>query len=262
MRFKLEQMRSVALSLGENHDHANVIYQNKNRIVFRFHQSNAPNTFIVKMWSRPGIKGLLRRWSQTGSCDYEWRNLVAFESMGVPSPKPFGRYRLPLQKGKYTDAIFMEDLGQCTPSMDYVKSLIASGKLDQLNQFEQQLIEITARIVEGGMVDTDHGLVNTVIRESGQPVRLDLEMARKPYFMGLAWDAYGRMIGHLLATYTYAVQPQTDYTTSFAARLIDQIRPPKRVLKRANRYIKQAMAYQLKTRGVDTTVTLPCLIPS
>ena len=254
--FSKKQMRSIGHRLCTNLDHEDVIYKRRNRIVIRVVDEDK-KTFIVKMWSRPGVAGVLRRLSRTGSCDYEWRHLCLFQRIGVPVPAPLGFCRLAANEHRYTDALFMEDLGVCTSSTEHVKRLIRESREDDLYKFEQELIDTTAKILEAGLIDTDHGLVNTLVKPSGKMVRLDLEMVRWVYVLSLAPKAYGRMLGHLLATYTFAIQPDVQRTVAFAERVKDRLDPPRWVLRRAKEYVVKSMAIQREKTGIDTRVELP-----
>ena len=75
--------------------------------------------------------------------------------------------------------------------------------------------------------------------------------------LALAPHAYGRMIGHLLTTYTFAVQPETPRVTALATRLDDRLQLPGAVLQRARRYLDRALAVQREQIGLDVRVPLP-----
>jgi hypothetical protein len=153
--------------------------------------------------------------------------------------------------------LFLEDLGKTISATEFVKHLIRDTHEDRVREFEVQLIKMTCAMVGAGIVDPDHGLINTVVPESGEPVRLDLEMARGSWHSALRRQAYGRMIGHLVSTYAFAVQPDTSRATAFALRLAERLRPAPRVLRDAARYVNAMMDEQLRSANIDTRLDLP-----
>ena len=251
-----EQMRQVLAHVCDDFEHANIIYQRDNRTVIR--AMAAPQTsIIVKLWARPDWRGTLRRLFKMSPADYEWHNLQRFARAGIRVPKPLGFCRVRRHQHNFTDALFLEDLGETTSATEHVKLLIRAMEEKRLRMLEDELIEMTDRMVAAGIVDVDHGLINTVVPHSGEPIRLDLEMARTLWMPSLYWRAYGRMIGHLVSTYAFAVQPNTSRTTDFAQRLQQRLRPSKRTLSWAKKYVGAMMNEQRRVWNIDTRVRLP-----
>lgn len=209
------------------------------------------------MWSRPDLKGSLRRLLRITSCDHEWRTLVRLRDVNMSVPHPLGFCRVMPSIAGYTDALFTEDLGECEAATSYLKRLIHTGQEQQVLHFENVMIEMTEQILDAGMVDVDHGLVNMVVQASGRPVRLDFELARRVIWPRLFTTMYSHMLGRLILLHAFAVQPDTDRTTRFAERLCDRLRPSRRVLARAGIYIRKYLQVQLKNTGVDTRLALP-----
>ena len=153
--------------------------------------------------------------------------------------------------------MFLEDIGPTIPAMDHMKKLIRAGEDEEVEQFEDQVIELTHRLIGAGIIDTDHSFVNTVVGEAGMPVRLDFEAARRRCLPRLRHREMGQMLGRLIATHAFTVQPQVERTASFARRLTDRLAPPRAALSRCRDEIEQRMARQREDTGIDTRVELP-----
>lgn len=251
------QMRQCLEALRPNFDTSEIIYQRENRVVIRWRNSGLGYPIILKMWSRPDLKGSLRRLLKIGSCEYEWRNLVRLSNANVAVPRPLGFCRVVPNIAGYTDVLVMEDLGKCERAIEYLKGLFRAGHESQVLCFENAIIDMTCQILALGMVDVDHGLVNIVAQPSGRAVRLDLELARRILWPELVPGMYGRMLGHLIALHAFAIQPDTDLTTRFAQRLRERLKPSTRVLRVAGQYSQKLMRDQFQRTGIDTHLILP-----
>jgi len=250
-------MRSCLDELRAGFENAEVIYRRENRIVIRWRGEPSDESLIIKMWSRPDLKGRLRRLLHISSCDHEWRTLMRLRGVNMAVPRPLGYCRLTPNIAGYTEALFTEDLGECLSATSYLKQLIQTGQEQQVLRFENVMIEMTEQILAARMIDVDHGLVNIVVQTSGRPVRLDFELARLVIWPRLFPTPYGHMLGQLILLHAFAVQPDTDRTTQFAARLRERLRPPRRALARAAIYIRKYIKVQLDNTGIDTRLTLP-----
>lgn len=255
--FTRAQMNRCLEALRASFDRADVIHWGENRIVIRWRRAESGGAIIIKMWSRPDLKGRLRRLLGVALSDREWRNLVRLSNANMAVPRPLGCCRVEPSIAGYTDALFMEDLGNCESSTDYLKRLIQTGQDQQALRFENTLIEMAAQILNAGMLDVDHGLTNIVVQPSGRPVRLDLELALRVIWPWLFADMYGEMLGRLIGLHAFAVQPDVARSTRFSERLCECLHPPRRVLKRAGVYAGMMMKKQLEEIGIDTRLVLP-----
>ena len=256
VRLTPQQMRRICDCLCNDLDHADVIYARSNRLVIRYRR-DTDTSVVAKFWARPDWRGAVRRSLQLDPSAHEWRNLRRFERAGVRVPKPLGICRVPRNPGHYTEALFLEDLGATTSATEHVKSLIRQGLEDELRSFEDKLIDMMGTLIGARLVDIDHGLINTVVVASGQPVRVDVELARRMWSKRVLRGAYGRMMGHLVATYTFAVQPDTQRATDFAQRLARRLAAPTQVLRLAGTYVLAMMDNQRVIWGIDTSIQLP-----
>lgn len=251
------QIGSCLQALRESFDDAEVVSRRANRIVIRWRRAEAGDSIIIKMWSRPDLRGSLRRLFGLAACNHEWRNLVRMNRSGIAVPCPLGFSRvLPAISG-YTDALFMEDLGECEAATEHLKRLIGAGKEQQARDFEDVQIEMTAQMLAAGMLDVDHGVHNMVVQPDGRPVKLDVELGRHVIWPRLFPAMYAQMLGRMIAMHAFAVQPDVGRMTRFAERLRMRLKPSPEVFRRAGIHARGMMQKQLQETGIDTRLVLP-----
>ena len=231
-----------------------VLHQKGTHRVVRYHPANG-SSVVVKIWSQPGLKHWIRGVLGIRSVDYEWSNLRRVQELGIPAPRPIGRCRGGRRSG-YTDAIVLEDLGDCVPVMNRIKSYIASGEERRLWELEDEIISLTFEMASNEFYDTDHGVLNLSVCGTCKPVSLDLEMARSSCIPSRRRRLFGRMLGRLLLTYTFSVQPDVERTLRFAERLRKKLDPPRSVMKLANGYLQRHMAIQARNPALEFEVPL------
>ena len=214
-------------------------------------------TVIVKLWSRTGVRGALRKQTRTNPAMREWRVLRKLERLGVRAPRVLKICYLRRGGAQYTEAIFIEDLGRTVEGLEHLKSLIQSGQPEAAAVYEEYLIRTTETMIRAGVLDPDHRMTNFVVTADGTPVRLDFELARLVFHVGLHPDLVGQMIGTLVATYCYAVQPDSGRAADFAARLAARIGPSRRALKGAGRLVREKLEKQRLETGIDMRIDLP-----
>jgi len=78
-----------------------------------------------------------------------------------------------------------------------------------LDDFEETLIETMLVMLGASFVDTEHGVYNMIILESGDFLRLDFEEAMLVYRPSCAARFYGMMIGVPAARYGVRVDNVT-----------------------------------------------------
>lgn len=233
------------------------MYRRRDRIVLRYVDAQSGHSIIVKMWSRPDINGRIRRLMGIAACDHEFRSLMRLRRVSMAVPCPLGTARLFPDISGYTDVLFMEDLGKCETSAEYFKRLIRDGDETRVLKFEDAIIKMTEQILQAGMLDIDHGLVNTVVQASGRLVRLDFELARWVFWPHLFPWIYGQMLGNVILFHGFAAQPDADRTFRFAQRLQNRLQPSRRVLKRASVYVQKWLDIQASRTGIETRLSLP-----
>lgn len=251
------QMNDCLSALRASFGDADVINQRENRIVIRCKRAETGDSIIIKMWSRTDVNGGLRRLLRIAACNHEWRNLVRLNNLGINVPLPLGISQVKPGIAGYTDALFMEDLGVCVSASEYLKKLVQTGQERQAVNFEDVQIEMTAKMLDAGMLDVDHGLHNIVVQSSGRPVKLDVELGRRVIWPGLFPSMYGDMLGRMIGMHAFAVQPGVERTTRFAERLSGRVKPLDRALRRAGVHARDMMRKQFEETGIDTRLILP-----
>ncbi len=211
---------------------------------------------IVKFWARPGPKGLGRRLLGQSAARYEFRNLRMMEELGVAAPKAYGYGKAPKNLAGYTDAVVMEDLGECETAGSYLKGLIRAGDEAAVTRFEDDLIRMTVILARAQIIDFDHSMVNIVVKDA-DPIRLDLEKARRVPWIGLRSGLYARMIGQLLGTFVFAVQPDTDRAARFAERLFADLAPSPSIVAGAQTHLDFLLKRQKDDKNIDMILKLP-----
>ena len=211
---------------------------------------------VIKLWRRAGQRGVARRLTRTSPAYREWRGLRLLYSSGVDVPEPIACFGLRGAGSRYTEALVLEDLGECANAVVHVKELAQCGKEDELRRVEHSLLLTTQRMLKSRLVDPDHGLINFVVLPDGRTVRLDLELARRVLSPSLVPGLQGEMLGNLVGGYTFAVQPEVERVPRFFARLVEIVRPPGRVLRVLRRHVQGMLDTQRRESGIDTRVDL------
>ena len=238
-----------------NLDEMDIISKRSFRLVVR-RESPDGTPVIVKLWARPGWKGAARRLLGQTAARYEFRNLKMMERLGVPAPRAYGYGRAAPNAQGYTDAMVMEDLGQIELAGIYLKGRVQAGDEAAVQHFEDEVIRMTGILTRARVIDFDHSMVNIVVKDR-DPIRLDLEKARRVPWVGLRPKRYGEMIGQLLATYVFAVQPDMARAGHFAEKLFAEIKPAPGIVKLAQAHVDKQLKRQKDGSGIDMALALP-----
>ncbi len=210
---------------------------------------------VVKLWNRPGLRGVMRRWSRTNPAGREWDALRRLRAAGLEVPRPYAYLTGLGSPAVHTEALITGDLGLCSDAVDRLKALIREGDRTGELAFEETLIEVTRAMISLGYLDTDHRLPNFVVTPSGRPVRLDFELNLWHPFPRLWTRDYGLMLGTLIGSYVFAVQPDQDRVKAFARAIRLRLDPPKSVLNRAAVRVDEMLSRQQAEIGLAIRVT-------
>jgi hypothetical protein len=225
------------------------------RVIRVFRGDDPP--VVVKLWRRPGISGALRRAARATPLQNELAAMTRLRRFGVNVPSPLGSLRIDESGFPYTDALFLEDLGDCTVAVEYVKRLIREERKADLRDLLEGIVDMTVRMVDARVFDRDHSLINIIVNPAGRPVRVDLEIAKTWRVLPIPPRIYGEMLGRLIATFAFAVQPDVDQVTAFAQDLAEGLEAPPRVLRQAKKQVDRMMDAQRRAQGRNTRVLLP-----
>jgi hypothetical protein len=223
--------------------------------VARVAHPDGNGTVVVKLWNRRGVRGWLRRVSRTNIGWREYAALRFLEPLHVGTPQPLAYLVLRDPHTPYTEALVSADLGECQRALAVFKDLLVAGDDEGVHAFESALIESTAGMLAVGLVDTDHRIPNFVVPVgSEKPVRLDFELCRRVRHVAWHPRAVGLMLGTLLGTHVFAVQPHTEKTIDFAHRLQAAVHPPPHVRRVAQARVAEMLAIQAQERCIEVSV--------
>lgn len=248
--------RRIAENTSAGYISAQLLHEKANRQAFRV-PICADSTVIVKFWKRPGIRGTLSRAMRINPSYREWRALNLMHEHRVPSPRPLAYFRLRDARSRHDEALVLEDLGECQNAITYVKVLLTEERLDALARFEARLVSITQHMIRLRLVDTDHRVRNFTITPVGQVVRLDLEHAARVASLKLFSHRYGIMLGTLVGSYVFAVQPHIERAICLAGLLAETLAPSRQVLTHARSEVKRLLEVQRCRTGIDSRIRLP-----
>ncbi len=221
----------------------------------RIVRAKAPNDqpVVIKLWNRHGWKSWIRRLTMTSPASREWRGLKNMRTAGLDSPEPLACL-IGIQDAAHTEAVIMEDLGRCPNAVDHLKGLITKGDSVVESKFINDIITITHKMVQNGYLDTDHSLPNIVVTQSGKPIRLDFELISRRPWPKIWYREYGLMIGQLVGSYVFAVQPDTQRVRIFANKLRERLQLPALVLSIARKQVDVFLSTQKNANGIDINI--------
>ena len=166
-----------------------------------------------------------------------------------------GYGRVSVRRGESICAVVMEDLGQCMRVSDSLKGMLERGEETRIGSIDAELIGFTVGMVRLGIADPDHSTMNFVLPGENLPVRVDLELARCAGYT-FAVHLYASMVGRLIATYTFAVQPHVERAASFARQLVERLCLAKRVLREVQGHVDRELDRQREESGIDVRLRL------
>lgn len=246
----------LALSVSMGSRYFETLKQRSDVLIARL-PGTGGRSVIVKLWNRPTLCGALRRLTFTNTGWREWDTLRRLRGAGLGVPEPLAYVRLRDPRARHTEALIMEDLGSCADLTEHMKRLRQAGGEQALRPVEDELIRATRVMLDARLIDTDHRLPNFVVRPDGRAVRLDFEMARRVRHPHRNTREFGLMLGTLLGSYAFMLQPRTDPLTPFAKRLCEAVRAPAAVLAVARRQVEVMLERQRRENGIETKVSLP-----
>lgn len=211
---------------------------------------------IVKLWNRRGLWGTYRRVSRTNTGWREYEALRLLRKAGLELPEPHAYLRLRGVGVRHTEALVEEDLGACTDVTEHLKQLRKAGASAAWRYIENEIIRTTRAMLDAGLVDTDHRLPNFVVQPDGRIVRLDFEMCRRVRASRRETNDLGIMLGTLLGSYAFALQPEVAPLRDFAVRLAAAVDAPPAALAVAKRRVAEMLERQRRESGIDTEVDL------
>lgn len=226
-------------------------------VVGRLPLEEDDTTVILKFWVRPGLKGRLKWALGRSSAQMEHGVLQHLHGKGMRVPRPLGLCRVPSIGKPYTEAMFMTDLGKTVRGPDYLEKLLEDGETEKAELFLDQMIRITEELLEAKVVDTDHGINNTVVTLEEEPIRIDFEVARIVADPRSEREALSRMIGRYIITYAFVVQPDMDRIVEYVKKIYERLDLDRDTRALVRAYTDAAYDLQRRDRGLDLQLDLP-----
>lgn len=253
MQWTDKKINEIVTQVCAHLEQQEVLSNNKDKLVIRYF-IEPKKSLIIKLWSRPHLGGKVRQLLNDTLAKKEWSALNHAHNCGINVPKVFGWSKLIENRNGFTEALVMEDIGQCRIAADYIKECYEKNDLLAIKAFENSVINMTRDMIKNKILDIDHTLINIVLNEQNAVYRIDFELAKPVFSMTLNSFSYGEMLGRLLASYTFAISPNVEKVPMFFNEL--QRILPKRIpfiaLWRAKRQLKHFM----KRHEIRTSIKL------
>ena len=212
---------------------------------------------VLKLWNRRGIRGWLRRATRTNSGWREYRALRRLRVRGAQVPEALGYFELRADCGNYTEALVLEDLGRCGDLTEHVKRVRREHGDKALEPIQDELIRSTRELLESNIIDEDHRMPNFVVRPCGGLSRVDFELAKRVRRPEEEPDKLGVMLGTLIGSYAFALQPDTSPILPFAEGLAQASKAGAKARRIARIRVDGMLRRQDVEKGVRTSVILP-----
>jgi len=212
---------------------------------------------ILKLWNRRGIRSVIRSFTNSDPASRECNTLQALSNLGIATPKLLGRMKIRYDKIPYNYCVFTEDLGSTTTATKVLNKYISNKNEVAINDLEYKIISLTEILFSNGIVDPDNILANMLIDHNGKFWRIDFELAQKAKFSNSLVGLRGKMIGRLIASYTWAVQPELWRVQQFSSKLANTLILSENVKTKALKVFNEHVNKQYDEIGIDSRTSLP-----
>ena len=216
---------------------------------------SAGGSLVVKVWSMPRVRALLLDLLGGGRPGREIACLRALNTARIPAPKLLASARLGREFGSATHAVAIEDLGAVPSAVKHWKILLDRGG-DLHLRFEAAIVELTVRMLDCGIFDFDHSMMNIVPVGDVGAARIDLECGHLHPGRRRAVRLLGLMLGRLAGSFVFTAQPDMTATRRFADRLLAAVRPGAAAMAFAETELQAMLAGQCQRSGIETRFTL------
>lgn len=246
---------ALASDLACSRRRAEVIRSKGRKTVLRV-RLDEHHTIVAKLWALTRAMHKHRRLTRTSTALREYRVLGHLHRAGIAVPEPFGYWFVRTDSGPSQEVILMHDLGPCMMASTYLHDLVTRQDWSRQIALDNEIVAMTRGVVDAGVVDPDHSVNNIVVDERRQLFRVDLEMAGRHRRGRFFSTRYAMMLGRLIESYTYAVQPHVELSLAFCDRLARELRPSRVARSRAAAFVARRLDRQRRTRGIDTRLAL------
>ena len=214
-------------------------------------------TIVAKVWRIRNLKDRFKSITHVSNGQREWGAHRLVYKAGIATPEPISFFHFSTKGGRKAEVMVVEDLGFTESSLFWLKQLITSGDEQEVESFEDKLIDITVRLVNLGLVDVDHQLNNLVVDKHGRLFRIDFECTKRCLLRFLCTRRLAKMTARFITGHIHAVQPDVDRSIRFTKRLYTKIHAVRGLKLKISKNVDKNLLYQRRKNGVDTRVTLP-----
>lgn len=221
-------------------------------------------TVVAKLWLRRRFPVVAYQVGYRWTTAYrEWRIPNLLERSGVQASHATAYFAFTTASGHFGDMVLMKDFGNVRTLAAEVHKRLMCGDESGMEGLEVQLVEYLKKFLSAGFIDADGGILNFRMvpdqRNTLCPVRMDFEHCTKlpSRIAKLAARPYGSMLAKLVSSYTFLVQPRLDLANRFAERLVVELGPPARVVRRARRVLVGDLERQRQRVGLGADVQFP-----
>jgi hypothetical protein len=214
------------------------------------------SSVLVKLWKNRNRIEQCKCLLGISNGQHEWRihRLVQSSEARVAIPLDFGNFQLPC--GDQFEAMLIQDLGEVTIGVEYLKKCILSEDTVSASLLEEATIQFTQCLLRLRITDLDNHLTNFVVDSNRSVFRIDFECAREWRFRKMSNSAIGNMIGRLIGTHVFACQGiDLSRSRMFADQLANTLQLEKEAMQRASGVIEKLLERQRDSGGPNTVFT-------
>ncbi len=212
---------------------------------------------IIKIWGIKQKKEQFKSQIRLSNGFREWRMQKYLLRFGIQTPTPFEFKRIRINRNQKYEIMIVEDLGETTLGLDYLKKLYSMNDFVSAEKFEQSVLECTEKILNLCVIDIDHQLNNFIVDKYHKLYRTDFECAQKYLWIRQEYRDYAKMLARLISSHVYAVQPEVHHSVHFSDLLYSRLRIKPEIRRKINSIVYHNLSEQKKIMCVDTQLSLP-----
>jgi hypothetical protein len=250
------EIRDSLSSLGMPCGDFEVLQHDPGRVTLRTVSGGKP--VVVKLLAYSCLTGVSYLCRGNNPLKREWTILNDLYGSSIAVPRPL-EFRSLHRRGawfSFRDALAMEYLEGSLTAGKQARSLLDSGRIEELSRLEDEMVVLTKHLLDAGYYDIDHSPHN-MLQNGSSLYRFDFGLARKAIGSWQPIYGHGEMLGHLIAMYTFALQPDVARIPLFAGKLLNTLSPPAAVWHQARQSFVYRMEKQKRETEIDTVVELP-----
>ncbi len=246
-------IESMLINIGGKHSNATLIQQGRGKYSYRVKIKE--KDFFLKIWQHTGTKERIKHFIRIDNSSSEYRNANHLRSRGIRVPEIFFFARVS-EKHLLTNIHVTEFISTNLTAFQYIKENCLSKTFKEVTHFSDNILTLTEDIINAGIIDPDHRLKNIMVNVNGDPVKIDLEIAFKNSRFSLHRKGLCDMLGTLIYSYVFAVQPNIELASQFTSSVYKRFNLDNHSKKVINNIVMPLLEKQLKETGIDSRFNL------